>query len=280
MCVDIPENDASYLVIVRANNMFMVAGRDQIEVRAKALLRARERKAAEPAVKRILDILNFRAPETEDADDLWGDPRTGLDYETLFQCTEELVELMHSWLAAGCRLERWTRRKQFEDDLNQRKGSLWADRDGRVGYEFGDPVRELLDLHLSGYKYDPKPGRTEAVSLFFQFITGPFQRDIAWCKRCRKYFWNRSGHANKAYCNSRCASADTAERVTRERRNREHQAKLKSVQNAVQRFEQSTGKRSRLDWKPWVKRQCGPDVTLHFITRAINRGEIMPPKMQ
>jgi hypothetical protein len=75
------------------------------------------------------------------------------------------------------------------------------------------------------FSFDAVPGRTVAVELFFQFITGPFQSKVGRCKRCRTYFWNQWGHSNKLYCNSRCASADTTARVTRERRLKEHQDK-------------------------------------------------------
>ncbi|MGA2119645.1 MAG: hypothetical protein ABSH56_33485 [Bryobacteraceae bacterium] len=182
-----------------------------------------------------------------------------MDYETLFECARQLSELTDSWLAAGCRLERWPLRKQLEDDLNRRRISLRADRDGRVGHEFSQPIRQETDLGLGGgFSMDARPGRTEAVSLFFQFITGPFQREVGRCKRCRKYFWNRWGHADKTYCNSRCGSAATAIRATGERRKKEHQAKLRAIKGAVQRFEQlSAETRSRRDWKRWVKDDAG-----------------------
>jgi len=255
-------------------------GRSDEEAQAKALARKREREATIPNVQRILDILNFRPPKTRRR--LYGDPRTGMDYETLFECKEELGELMESWLAAGCRVDRWPLRERLEADLNRRRIRLLADRsnEGRVAYEFGPLVREEFDLGLGGgYKADIKPGRTHAVSLFFQFITGPFQRDVGRCKRCRNYWWNRWHHPGKIYCSSKCSSADTATRITRERREKDHQEKLQLVEAAMKSFEQlPAAKQRRLGWKRWVKQEAGPDVSLHFITRAINRGEIKAPK--
>jgi hypothetical protein len=244
-----------------------------------------ERQGAEANVQRILDILNFRPPKTQKGR-LYGDPRTGLDYDTLFECSQELGEFMDSWLAAECRVDRWPLRTQLEEDLNRRAISLSPANEGRVTFKFSRPIREELDLGLGGgFKYDANPGRTEAVSLFFQFITGPFWKDVGRCKRCRKYFWNRWGHADKVYCSGPCASADTATRATQERRLREHKSKLAAARRAIARFEQLPADRRSLlkaKWKSSVAkeatRESGQDVTSNFITRAINQGELKAPK--
>ena len=122
-----------------------------IEARAKALLHKRERQAAAPTLHRILGILNHRPPDPLKTHDVrfCGDPKTGMDYETLYECSQELGELMDSWLAAGCRLDQWPapHRRQLEDDLNRRRIFLHSDRDhdGRVSYGFTPPVRERTD---------------------------------------------------------------------------------------------------------------------------------------
>jgi hypothetical protein len=213
-----------------------------------------------------------------------------MDYDTLYECSQELGELVYSWLAAGCRLDEWSKqplRQRLEDDLNRRRIVLYSDpnQDDRVSYDFTRPIREEIDLGLGEYKgkrftVDAVPGRTEAAQLFFQFITGPFQREVGRCKRCRMYFWNQWGHSNKLYCTSRCASADTATLVTRERRRKEHHGKLVTVQRSIERFEQlSAETRSRYgrNWKRWVKRKAGAEVSLNFITRTVNMGELRPP---
>ena len=234
-----------------------------------------------PNVQRICDILNFQTPKTRKR--IYGDPRTGMDYETLLECSEELRELMDSWLAAACRIDLWPLRERLENDLNRRRVRLFRDpsNKGRAGYEFGLPVREEQDLGLGGgFKMDAKPGRTHAVSLFFQFITGPFHRNVGRCKRCGKFWWNRWGHSNKTYCSSKCASADTATRATRERRDTEHQQKLRLVEAAIRRFERLPAeRRSKSNWKTWVQKEAGPHVSANFITRAINRGDLQPPDL-
>jgi hypothetical protein len=260
---------------------YMETHRRLIEDRAKALIRKRERAAAEPTVERIIQILNFEPPKPRRGVRLYGDPRTGLDFQTLFELSVELGELMVTWLDAGCRLDHWPFRQRLENDLNRRRLFLHSDDDGRVGYDFSPPIREEADLGFGGgYKIDTVPGRTEAVALFFRFVTGPFQRDVGRCKRCRKFFWNQSGRENKLHCTPRCASADTATRVTREKRVREHEKKLALVRRAIKEFERlSPERRARFqNWKTWVKEQYGSVVTSNFITRAINAGELNAPR--
>jgi hypothetical protein len=254
--------------------------RDLIERRARLLVQKRERLANEPIVQRILDILNFRPAKTGRR--LYGDRRTGMDYETLFECSEELGELMDSWLAAGCRLAGWEPKQQFEDDLSQRRLRLLADREGTVGYDFTRPAREVGDLGLGGgYRIDVRSGRTEAVVLFFQFITGPFQKGVERCKRCRKFYWNQWGHRNKQYCGKLCATRESATRATQERRSEERQGKLRAAQRAIRRFEQlprETRFRHSSTWTKWVAGEAGLEVTTNFITRAVNTGELNRPE--
>src|SRR5208283_4920998 len=94
--------------------------RHLIEAREKRLLLKRKRQAAEPTLHRILGILNFRAPKPRKGrrERLYGDRKTGMDYATLYECSQELGELMDSWLAAGCRLDQWPvpLRHRLEDD--------------------------------------------------------------------------------------------------------------------------------------------------------------------
>ncbi len=255
------------------------ARRDLIERRARRLLQKRERLTNEPIVQRILNILAFRPQKTRRR--LWGDPRIGMDYETLFECQPELGELMNSWVEDRCRLDEWRLKQQFEEDLNRRRLFLCAIGEGPVGFDFTPPIREQVEFGFGGgHQIDALPGRTAAVALFFQFITGPFQKDIGRCKRCRKFFWNRSGRKDKVYCGSRCASAVTATARTRERRTQERRDKLRSAQNAIRTFNRlSPERRSRIGplWASWVAEEAAPGVTSNFITRAINRGELKRP---
>jgi hypothetical protein len=256
----------------------MAADQQLADDRLKALIRKRERTAGKPTVEQILLILNY-AVKKEDKR-LYGDPRIGMDYQTLYEISGELSELMVTWLDAGCRLDHWPLRHRLEEDLSRRRLFLHAENEGLVAYDFSRPIREEVDLGFGdGYKNDPMPGRTEAVVLFFRFITGPFQRDVERCKRCRKFFWNTSGHSDKQYCTKRCAWRESATLVMQEKRVRERGDKLDRVRHAIKDFERLSPERRRRfrNWKAWVTKQLGLEVKSNFITRALNKGELKPP---
>lgn len=253
--------------------------RHVIEVRARQLSQARKRQArAEQVVLRILGILNLRwskdPPKARRG--RYGD--LGMDYDTLFECEQALAELMDSWLAARCDLRRWPLKQQFESDMNNRELFLQSGGDG-VQAGFTGPVRGKSDLLLGvGYEMDASPGQTLATSLFFQFVCGPFWRDLGRCKRCRRYFLNLSGHADKVYCNGRCASAVTATETTRRRRAQEYKTKIEAVCEAIAAFEKlSKDRKDRHNWKRWVARRAGGGITQNFLTRAVNKGEFRAP---
>jgi hypothetical protein len=247
--------------------------------------KARRSKGAKALVMRILNILNFHLAKTRvpGRKRLYGDPRTGMDYETLFECQMELEELMGSWVDAGCRPARWPPklRERLEDDLSRRRLQLVPNGDGGFTYDFTPPARTIVDLGLGGgYQADAKPGRTAAVALFFQFVTGPLQSEVGRCKRCQQFYWNQWGHSNKEYCGKRCACRDSATLTTQKRRSEERQKKIRAAQRAIKTFDElSEETRSRLSrtWTKWVAREAGPEVTPNFITRAINRGELRRP---
>jgi len=156
------------------------------------------------------------------------------------------------------------------------------DADGRFTVDFTRPARSMVDLGLGGgHKADAKPGRTEAVALFFQFITGPLQSDVGRCKRCLRFYWNQWGHSDKEYCGKRCASRDSATHTTQRRRSEQRQGKLRAAQRAIKKFEQLPREKSLRHsptWTKWVAGEAGPEVTPNFITRAINKGELKPPR--
>jgi hypothetical protein len=233
-----------------------------------------ERIAAEPIVHFIVDILNQRPHRRR------RDRGSDLDRQHENEVRAELAELMDSWLAAGCDLEQWRLRKRFERDLNKRKLRLTADPvSGIVRHGLMDPVRRRVDLEVgSRYKVYDTHGRFGAIELFFEFIIGPLQRTVGRCKRCQKYYWNRWGHSNKQYCTARCARAESATQLTFERRRREHEESLGNIRAAIGSFERLSPARSARirNWKKWVNQETG--ISLNFITRAINRGEIAPPK--
>jgi hypothetical protein len=122
----------------------------------------------------------------------------------------------------------------------------------------------------------PNPGPTpyqEALRFFVWLITNPKCDKLEGpCARCGNYYMRRSVR-NKAYCSRFCGTRATALAATRKRRDEEHADKLLRAAGAAREW---TTERTKQGWKPWVSRRH-PDITLKFLTRAVNKGELKPP---
>jgi hypothetical protein len=101
------------------------------------------------------------------------------------------------------------------------------------------------------------------------YLAGPCQR-----KQCDKY-WLRKRARVTAYCSRRCCQLASATKYTRDRLEAEHKDKLKRAKAAIQTWR--TARKVRDDWKTFVSKQ-EPDITPKFLTRAVNKGELKPPK--
>lgn len=270
---------------------------DRVQRRARYLLQRREQKRAERLARRIVDLLNLPYPyypletrpeeekrarppaQTDPAVD--SDADTDLDPETKAECQRYLHEYMKSWLASGCRLDKWPLGNRLLEDINRKEIAFGSDEDGRAVVLF---KRKIMTFWWE--PPDPLgrrnvlPGEMEASEMFFQFITGPYYRDIGQCKRCRNLYLNIWGHSDKTYCSQRCASADSAVKKTRERREREHREKLGRVGNGIRDFLNLSPERQARIGARWKSRVANalPGVTVHFITRSINRGQLKLPQ--
>lgn len=110
---------------------------------------------------------------------------------------------------------------------------------------------------------------------FLDLAQSPMKDAVQKCLRCERYYHNRWGHANKVYCSRQCATRDSAEGSTRRRRKRERQQKINKANRGLSRF--AVLKNPPTDWKAWLGKQSG--LTLKWITRATNRGDIYPPRL-
>jgi hypothetical protein len=90
---------------------------------------------------------------------------------------------------------------------------------------------------------------------------------------CSKYFI-RSGSRLTSYCSRRCCQLASAIRYTKRRLDKEREEKLGRVKTAMQRWRKA---HTQDDWKTSVCRQ-EPDITMKFLTRAVTKGDIVPPK--
>ena len=171
---------------------------------------------------------------------------------------------LESWIEAGCRLDKWALRERFES-------IVWASRRCLTQQESG-PVHitsEVVAAATLGGSTDPlmqfltdqKKRDTlmeqQAAELFLEFVTGPYYDRIGKCPRCQRFFVNMR-RSEKTYCSQKCASADTAEKAVRARREQERKERAASVRKAAERFSKlSAERRARLNQRDWIHSQTG-----------------------
>jgi hypothetical protein len=113
----------------------------------------------------------------------------------------------------------------------------------------------------------------EAICLFSLLTVNPGCERIAGaCPRCDRYYIKKRA-SQKVYCSHRCGNAATAVARTRERIASERSEKLDRARAAVKKWKPTAG---WPDWKHSVAASTGID--LRFLTRAINKGDLVPPK--
>jgi hypothetical protein len=114
----------------------------------------------------------------------------------------------------------------------------------------------------------------QAVILFYSLTIGPWEKLGGPCPRCRVYFIKKRAN-HKIYCGRKCGSLASAKKATRERLDKEHKHKLEQAQAAIQEWN-ALKRRPAMSWKQWVITK-EPDITSKFLTRAVNKGELIPP---
>jgi hypothetical protein len=176
---------------------------------------------------------------------------------------EEICRLIAQWESSGRNLEKLFRlNPELEKSCTTGKAMLIPARDG---------VAQLAWMpDLTGYRSTPL--KIEALRLFIEFLANPLSLSVGGpCKRCG-IFYKKSDPRQKTYCKGKCGPAATAGKATKDRRDREYQAKLAPVQLAVRKWEERPRKGH---WKKWVARETGQDP--RFITQAVTRGKLIPP---
>jgi hypothetical protein len=114
-----------------------------------------------------------------------------------------------------------------------------------------------------------------AYSHFAHLVLNPYVEMLGGpCSRCKRYFVKKAARRRK-YCCRSCQQAGLAVAATRKRLARERAAKLDRAQIAADKWMKI--RHTNLDWKSWTEK-VEPDLTKRFLTRAVNRGELRPPK--
>lgn len=116
------------------------------------------------------------------------------------------------------------------------------------------------------------------------------------CLRCGQYFLLET-ERRKLYCSARCQRHDTAAKFTKNLNAAKHKAQLHRVRAKISEWD-SLKRKPKKEWKQWVSEQLPEQankrveingayhaavlvaITPKFITRAINKHELQPPKKE
>jgi hypothetical protein len=115
--------------------------------------------------------------------------------------------------------------------------------------------------------------RRDAITLFIRLVQHPNHRRLGKCLRCERYFFGRLG---QKCCPRprRCGSYRAAIEATKRRWHAERAKKLERVRAALAEWKSL---KRRTTWNRWAARRAR--VTQKWLSRAINRGELKPPKV-
>jgi len=182
-----------------------------------------------------------------------------------------LRQYIDSWLESDSTYQKWRKKNpELFDNINHNLSTTRLKlTDQNIDGQLLPNVRVLTPSPLDPtYHVDQ-----HTIWLFIQFIVSALRERLGKCSRCRRYFI-RSVRQNGMYCSRKCATHMTALISTKARRQREHSMKLERSHKALVRI----GQRSKLpkNWKELAAKKAG--VTRQWLTRAINKGELLPPK--
>jgi len=173
-------------------------------------------------------------------------------------------------------VETWEQSGRNLANIHREWPTLWRDLEI---YFKAAPVE--LDFPPSGgaglwHSFFDRPGGTsyqEALRFFLLLILNPMWSRLGGpCAKCGDYYVKGAAR-NRKYCSRPCATGATAIVATRKHREEERAEKLRIVDRLVDEWRIRNPKK---DWKHWIS-EGNPEITVHWLTRAANRGDLKPP---
>ena len=175
---------------------------------------------------------------------------------------EELRRLIGVWFRSGQTVRRVFR---SEPTLNRSEVKLEA----LVVPVIGRTGRILLG-YMPGSDSDPM---LNALSTLVHFLLNPENMRLGGpCPCCGMYFYKQILRGDQRYCSSECSRKETSLISHREERKVAQQQKIEKVKGMIKKLKRSQIK----GWKKAINR-LDPEIKLHWLTRAVNRGEIEDP---
>ncbi len=121
----------------------------------------------------------------------------------------------------------------------------------------------------------------EARRDFIRLLLDPLREELSEdpCARCDLYFLKKTARQT-VYCSRKCGRDGTAAFATKKRLRDQRNRKLIVATELSQKW---TTAHTRDDWKQWISkhpRGVKEELTPKFLTRAVNKGDLLPPKKE
>jgi hypothetical protein len=209
-----------------------------------------------------LSILNQRDP-SEYAHSTGLMLESAGDLQRLWEMRNELRSLVEEWQACGQSL-----RKMIQKDC-ARAAALQR---GWVAF-FGADGKFLIGRDAGTQDTSP---RGVAIDAFVALMNDPDRLLLGGpCERCSGYY-RKKRNSQKRFCGRNCAHLASATKANQERLQRERKEKLARAGVQIEKW-QALKRKPDVGWKQWVAAAI-PELTVCFLTRAVNTGDLKSPK--
>ena len=189
--------------------------------------------------------------------------------------TEALIGLMKRLEECGGNLK-----KMMDDDPELAKvvttacTTLWLPSKTGRAHLVLQPSTEIKALSPMPEPQEAEKRAELLAALYFHVWTlNPEWDKLAGpCARCGQYYLKKRA-SQKVYCSPKCGHTTTATARRCKLLDAQHAKKLQRAEAAMQEWHTD---RTKDDWKAFVSKR-EPDITPKFLTRAVTKGDLVPP---
>jgi len=178
---------------------------------------------------------------------------------------QELRRLVSLWIESGPHLGLFFKRNpDLQEFCMHGRTILMPTREG---------LAQLGWLpHSSHHRIKTQEDR--ALALFTELLVNPGANQLGGpCARCNS-FYVKNTKRQKVYCSRDCGSVQTAMSATQRSRRLAYNKKLAKAERRIERW--MNGRRGR----PWkVSVADGVEITIKWLTRAVNAGKLAEPSI-
>lgn len=163
--------------------------------------------------------------------------------------------------------------------------AVWKQRDNNAVWNhlnerLGLYRPELVFIGRDKLEYWFRPADDECSMLpshwfvFADLLMNPEHDRLGRCDRCQKFYVSGGHYQKKRYCTRGCAQKAASTKYIVRRKREERGGKIALAERLLLKWKPRYG-----NWKRWIigkARLKKPGLTLAFVTRAANKGDIVP----